>query len=174
VAYCNCDVKKGDSISLTQTFKNGDVCDFNAKGPDNGYMVSTFSTPPSVVKPAGDQAIYTCEASTSDGAYAQCDGGVCFKSSKGQNFPGLGKLDNNEIVCACPTVTGDPDTAKIGYQIVGPYPCQDSFFNFCTSSKANTDNGSPLYVGAPTGSAKQLSKKLSGKDFRFNHCVKGG
>ncbi|WP_206659548.1 hypothetical protein [Hansschlegelia zhihuaiae] len=174
VAYCSCDVKKGDSISLTQTFKNGDVCDFNAKGPDNGYMVSTFSTPPSVVKPAGDQAIYTCEASTSDGAYAQCDGGVCFKSSKGQNFPGLGKLENNEIVCACPTVTGDPDTAKIGYQIVGPYPCQDSFFNFCKSSKANTDNGSPLYVGAPTGSAKQLSRKLSGKDFRFNQCVEGG
>lgn len=174
VAYCACDVKHGDSISLTQAFKKGDVCTINARGANNGYMVSTFSTPPSVVKPAGDQAIYNCGAKTSDGAYAQCDGGVCFKSSKGQRFPGLGKLESNEIVCACPTVTGDPSTAKIGYQIVGPYPCQQEFFNYCKSTTANTNNASTLYVGAPTGSAKQLSKQLSGQDVRFNHCVPGG
>lgn len=173
VAYCQCDVRHGDSISLTQDYKKGDVCTFNARGKTNGYMVSTFSPPPQAIV-GGDEAIYNCDKDTSNGAYAQCDGGICFKSSKGQTFPGLGQLDNKEIVCACPTVTADPDTAKIGYQILGPYPCEQDFFKYCKQKTANTDNGSTIYVGAPTGSANQLSKILTGKNLKFNHCVKGG
>jgi hypothetical protein len=170
VAYCTCDVEKGDSISLTQEFQGGDVCTFNAQVKRNGYMVSTWSAPASVLKPNGDQAVYNCAAETATGTYAQCDGGVCWKSTQGQKFPGLGKLDEAEIICSCPTVTADPSTAVLGYQIVGPYPCQDDFFKYCDSTTANTDNGSYLYVGAPTGSSTYLSKKLYGEVLPFNHC----
>jgi hypothetical protein len=155
VAYCGCDVKSGDSISLPFQFDGGkDVCTVNAEGSDNGYMVSTFSVPASVVAPDGDQALYTCPAGTSDGAYAQCDGGICFTSTEGQSFPGFDKpLAKDQIICSCP-ITVAKTTATVGYQIAGPYPCQDSFFQNCKSETANTKTGSMIYVGAPTGSAR--------------------
>jgi hypothetical protein len=175
VAYCRCDVKHGDSISLTLSYPGGNVCDFNAAGVSNGYMVSTYSPPPSIIKPTGDQAIYTCPASTSTGTYAQCDGGVCFQSSRGQRFPGFGQaLTGTEIICACPTVTADPASSKIGYQIVGPYPCQQKFFQYCSSSVANPNNGSNVYVGAPTGSGRFLTRKLLGFVPPLNSCVPSG
>src|SRR3954471_16557099 len=69
LAYCKCDVKWGDSISLPFHFgRDEDVCTVNAEGPKNGYMVSTFSVPDSVVSPGGNQALYTWPAGTSDGA----------------------------------------------------------------------------------------------------------
>lgn len=175
VSYCKCEVRHGDSISLTQDYKKGDICSFNARGKTNGYMMSTFSTPPEVLKPKGDSAIYTCEADTSTGAYAQCDGGVCFQSTRGQRFPGFAQeLTGKEIICSCPITVADPDTAKLGYQIVGPYPCQKDFFKYCKQKTANTDNGSTIYVGAPTGSANFLSKILDGKTRPFNRCFQNG
>ena len=85
VAYCKCDVKFGESISLSLEYdRNKDVCTVNAEGVKNGYMVSTFSVPPS----NPNEAIYTCPGG-SNGAYAQCDGGICFKSTRGQRFPGF-------------------------------------------------------------------------------------
>lgn len=46
VAYCQCDVKHGDSISLPFPMgKDEDVCSINAAGADNKYMVSTYSLP---------------------------------------------------------------------------------------------------------------------------------
>jgi hypothetical protein len=42
VAYCLCDVKHGNSISLPFTMGKGeDVCSVNATGANNKYMVST-------------------------------------------------------------------------------------------------------------------------------------
>ncbi len=42
VAYCQCDVKHGDSISLPfHMGKDQDVCSVNAAGADNKYMIST-------------------------------------------------------------------------------------------------------------------------------------
>ena len=70
VAYCKCDVEFGDSISLAFSFDDQDVCTVNAEGRKNGYMVSTFSVPPSIIKPSGNMAMYTCPGETSDGAYA--------------------------------------------------------------------------------------------------------
>ena len=91
VSYCTCDVKKGDSISIPFKFGKGkDICSVNAEGAGNGYMMSTYSLPKSVVAPHGDKALYTCPAATSTGAYAQCDGGVCFRSTPG---PELSRLD---------------------------------------------------------------------------------
>src|SRR5271156_6287672 len=43
LAYCACDVESGDSISLADSFGDGqNVCTVNAEGVDNGYMVSTY------------------------------------------------------------------------------------------------------------------------------------
>src|SRR6266545_2143165 len=54
VAYCECDVLKGNSISLQLEFSTPtgeeNVCDLNAQGKTNGFMVSTFSLPADVVK----------------------------------------------------------------------------------------------------------------------------
>lgn len=172
VAYCTCNVKQGDSISLPFRYgRDKDVCSVNAEGVGNGYMVSTFSLPRSVVAPQGNRALYTCPAASSTGAYAQCDGGICFRSTQGQNFPGSGKpLNAGQIVCSCPITVADPATARIGYQIAGPYPCQRSFFKYCDSKVANTSTGATIYVGAPTGTAAALTRLLDGSVPPLNRC----
>jgi len=163
VAYCKCDVEFGESISLSLEYdKNKNVCTVNVKGANNGYMVSTFSVPTDTNK-----AIYTCPGG-SNGAYAQCDGGICFKSTQGKSFPGLDSLAQNEIICSCPITQSPAD--PLGYQISGPFPCQQSFFENCSSAVANKDNGSRLFVGAPTGTADLLSKLLTGSVPSFNRC----
>jgi hypothetical protein len=173
VAYCKCTVEHGDSIS--EPFNFGDdqnVCTANAEGPDNGYMISTYSFPPSVAAPDGDMALYTCAAKTSNGTYAQCDGGFCFTSTRGQRFPGFAEqLDADEIICSCPMTVADPSTAKIGYQIVGPFPCQESFFENCKNPPANTSTGSTVYVGAPTGTPRILTHELYGSVPPLNLCA---
>jgi hypothetical protein len=170
VSYCACDVKKGDSVSLPLDSKEGDVCDINAAGVGNGFMVSTFSLPDTLLKDGGDLALYTCPAKSSTGAYAQCDGGICFRSTQGQEFPGLGKVAKDQIVCSCPITTADPATAETGYQIVGPYPCEKSFFKYCEGKTASDRTGSTIYVGAPNGSARTSSRKLYGEVPELNHC----
>jgi hypothetical protein len=170
VAYCKCDVKSGDSISQALKYDNGkDVCTVNEEGPANGYIVSTYSVPPSVLRPHGDQAAYTCPGKTSDGAYAQCDGGICFTSTRGQSFPGIGHVDKNQIICSCP-ITQTQKGAAVGYQITGPYPCQKSFFANCSSRVDNSQTGSTIYVGAPTGVGRLLSILLTGMNPNANVC----
>jgi hypothetical protein len=89
VAYCQCDVKHGDSISLPFPMgKSADVCSINAAGADNKYMISTYSLPESIASPQAGRAVYTCSGDGS-GAYAQCDGGICFRSTEETNVPGL-------------------------------------------------------------------------------------
>jgi hypothetical protein len=173
VSYCKCDVKSGDSISLPFNYSGGDVCSINAQGVGNGFMLSTYSVPPSA-RPGGNKAIYTCPASTSDGAYAQCDGGTCFTSTRGQPFPGFPQpLRANEIICSCPITVANPSSALVGHQIAGPYPCQASFFANCQAAQAHTRTGGTIYVGAPTGSTALLSKELTGTVPNFNQCPPG-
>ena len=173
VAYCKCDVKFGDSISLKLEFDDGqNVCTVNEAGAANGYMVSTFSVPPSVLPPDGDKALYTCPAG-SDGAYAQCDGGICFKSTQGKSFPGFdGPLAEDEIICSCP-ITEQSPRERVGYQIAGPYPCQKSFFQNCKKKAANKNTGSTLYVGAPTGAFELVAFLLNGMVSPTNRCTLG-
>jgi hypothetical protein len=172
LAYCQCDVKSGDSIGLSDAYGNGqNVCTVNAEGAENEYMVSMFSVPASVVAPNGNQALYTCPASTSNGAYAQCDGGLCFESTEGESFPGFdAPLSAGQIICSCPITVSNPATAQSGYQIAGPYPCQKSFFKNCKSATANNKTGSQIYVGAPTGSARILGRLLNGSVPPLNRC----
>ncbi|MGH7029438.1 MAG: hypothetical protein ACREE9_11025 [Stellaceae bacterium] len=172
LSYCKCDVKSGDSISLPFKFgRNQNVCTVNAEGKKNGYMVSTYSLPPSVVAPYGDQALYDCPAGSSNGAYAQCDGGVCFTSSKSQSFPGFAKpLAKDQIICSCPVTLATPQNSPAGYQIAGPYPCERSFFANCKKAVANTNTGATIYVGAPTGVPRLLTRRLYGRVPPINEC----
>jgi hypothetical protein len=173
VSYCECDVRSGDSISLPFKFgKDEDVCSVNAEGGENGYMVSTYSLPKSVTAPDGDKALYDCPAGTSPyGAYAQCDGGICFKSTEGQSFPGFDKpLAKDQIICSCPITITDPSAAKMGFEIVGPYPCQPSYFNNCSSLTQKPKTGSTLYSGAPIGVPAYLTHLLYGDVPPLNRC----
>ncbi len=172
VAYCQCDVKHGNSISLPFTMgKDGDVCSVNAAGADNKYMISTYSLPESIATPQGGGAVYTC-AGDGSGAYAQCDGGICFKSTEDTTFPGFDKpVKKGEIICSCPITQAKPGDKAQGYQILGPYPCDKSFFKYCKSDFANSKTGSTIYVGAPIGTAAALTALLTGKAAPpFNEC----
>jgi hypothetical protein len=173
VAYCQCEVQSGDSISRSYSYGDSqNVCSLNAYGAENGYMVSTFSVPDSVVAPDGNEALYTCPAGTSDGAYAQCDGGLCFTSAEGKASPGFNRsLTDDEIICSCPITLAKPGTTRVGYQIAGPYPCQKSFFQNCKRTTANTKTGSQIYVGAPTGTARLLARLLNGSVPPLNQCL---
>ena len=182
VAYCKCDVKRGDSISLQLSYTSPtgerNVCDVNREGKHNGYMVSTFSLPSNVVK-GGSAAVYTCPGSANAGsgvsapvAYGQCDGAICANSSRGQKFPGFdGRLRRNENICSCPVSTdatpGSSDSA--GYQIFGPYNPSAAAGSRCDASACAacsvpnpTANGTTIPVGAPTGSGEFLALTLDG------------
>ncbi|MEJ8574908.1 hypothetical protein [Microbaculum marinum] len=194
VAYCKCDVLNEDSISLPFHFRAGgkrqDVCDLLKEGVENGFTISTYATPRQLekdYKPAKEKlgrplALYTCPG-TSMGAEAgysaQCDGGVCFKSTVGQDFPGLGHVKKDEIVCSCPPAAASP----IGFQASGPWSCrpgaknvngrccdQDYQERLCGVTSVSK-TGTRIAVGAPTGVATVLSKLLDGKAPAINRCV---
>jgi hypothetical protein len=192
VAYCKCDIKSGDSISLQLSYSSPagerNVCNVNRQGKTNGYMVSTFSFPNNVEK-GGPAAVYTCPGSADAGngvsapvAYGQCDGGLCFKSTKHQTFPGFtGRLREGEIICSCPISTdatpGSSDS--FGYQVFGPYHPEAPIGSRCDASACAacsvpnpTANGTALPVGAATGSAKFLTLRLDGPPIPdINECL---
>jgi hypothetical protein len=66
------------------------------------------------------------------------------------------------IICSCPITTADPDQATFGYQITGPYPCEDAFFENCNAAATNRRTGSTIPVGAPTGVPRLLTRLLDG------------
>lgn len=169
VSYAKCIIKKGDSISAPPLVYNSrtgqNICDINAEGANNGYMSSTFSLPEETLK-GGSKALYTCPGG-STGDYAQCDGGTCFTSTRGQVFPGLGKLREDEIICSCPITKANTSVAPFGYQFIGPYPCQTEAFNVCNKQ---TTNGDIIPVGSPPGAGRVLSYALYGRNFRLNEC----
>src|SRR3974390_1336104 len=90
VAYCQCEEKHGNSISLPFPMgKNRDVCSINAAGANNKYMVSTYSLPEQIASPQGGGAAYTCASETSDGAYAQMRWRIVLHEHRGDDVPGL-------------------------------------------------------------------------------------
>jgi hypothetical protein len=176
LAYAECQIEHGDSISAPpfnypvvnfpgQPQQN--ICDLNAQGVGNGFMASTFSLPTDALK-GGTGAVYTCPGG-STGAYAQCEGGICFKSTKGKSFPGLPPLKQNEIICSCPITKAINNSDPFGYQIFGPYPCQNDYFKNCTAV-TNELNGTIIPVGAPTGAARLLTITLTGTNPPLNEC----
>jgi hypothetical protein len=192
VAYCKRDISHGDSISLqldytSPTGEDQNVCDANQQGRANGYMVSTFSLP-NQVKKGGTEAIYTCPGSANAGsgvsapvAYGQCDGGICYNSTRGQKFPGFsGRLHENQVICSCPISTGaTPGSSDtFGYQVIGAYNptaalgsrCDASACASCSVSNP-TANGSNLLVGSATGGGKFLTLQLYGSIPEINECL---
>ena len=191
VAYCKCDILKGDSISLQLSISSRageqNVCDVNRQGRTNGYMVSTFSLPTDVLK-GGRAAVYTCPGldnarggAVAPVAYGQCDGGICFKSTTGNRFPGFnGRLQDDEIICSCPISTESTkgSTDNFGYQVFGKYhpkapPGRRCDADACSSCSvpSPTANGSTIPVGAPTGAGKFLTLKLDGAIPDINECL---
>jgi hypothetical protein len=167
VAYCNCDVLKGVSITAPFSYDNSNACTVNANGTNSGYMVSTFSLPPSIVAPSGDRALYVCPR-TSVANYAKCDGGICFTSTIGHSFPGSDTSPgSDQIVCSCPLERANPVQ---GLEIIGPYPCQASFFENCERSVANNNTGATLYDGTSIGSTRTGIRLLTGDDPPLNVC----
>jgi len=150
VAYCKCSIEHGTSIGLTQRYDGKNVCDLMVEGKGSGYIVSTYSPPPQLLAPNGDLAVYQCSRATATGARAQCDGGLCYRSTRGKPFLKFKKLTRDEIICSCPIYTADPQTPGVGYEVLGPYPCEKSWFKYCDRETANTRDASTLYVGAPT------------------------
>jgi len=192
VAYCQCDVLHGDSISLQLDFSTGtgteNVCDVNAQGKTNGFMVSTFSLPADVVK-GGSEAVYTCPGLANQGsgnvapvAYGQCDGGLGFTSTSNKTFPGFDDKLHKQIIAACPISTaatpGSTNPLGFGYQVFGPYHPQAAEGKRCDpngcaacSVPNPTANGSIIPVGAPTGVGKFLTQQLTGSVPAINECL---
>jgi hypothetical protein len=171
VSYAKCIIKRGDSISAPPLYyttgagKKVDICDVNAFGARNGFMMSTFSLPYQVRK-GGNKALYTCPTG-STGSYAQCDGGTCFKSSTGEYFPGVGKVAANEIICSCPITKPAENDSNFTYQFIGPYPCQPKAFSVCDQ---DVKNGSIIPVGSPPGAGRVLTEALYGRQYDINEC----
>jgi hypothetical protein len=181
VAYCKCEVLNQESISLpynyTEKGTKKNVCNLLVDGLNNGFTVSTYATPvqvlknykPAVEKLGPKMALYNCNPKNNSKSLnalsAQCDGGICFNSTSGKKFPGMGKVKPNEIICSCPISKG----TSIGFQIAGPYPCDKNYYKKQCEVQ-NTTTGTIINVGAPTGSASLLSKELDGVVPNLNRC----
>jgi hypothetical protein len=162
--------------------------------------VSTYSVPEQAKYPDGDFAAYTCPGelnkgkyggvAPAKGSYAQCDGGLCFISTKGNNFPALGKLGKKEIICSCPIATNCEKSSANpeGHQISGPYDsetgCDPGACARCDAAAVTgreCESGNPLTfvgiqedlsVGSATGVGNVLTCTLLGPGsvVEFNSC----
>ncbi len=191
LAYCKCDVLNEESISISYEYeengKTKNICDLLLDGTKNGFTVSTYATPRQIVadynrateKLGPAMALYTCATKNSRIAYgAQCDGGICFDSTQGKNFPGLGHIKDDEIVCSCPP-TLNP---TLRFQVAGPWSCNpgdanenneccdQSYYNEICNVTSVSTTGTVLAVSAPAGSAATLSKILDGEKPTLNSC----
>lgn len=179
VAYCQCDIESGRSLSLqleytTPTGAVRNACDVGRQGLTSGYLISTYSLPTD-----SHTASYVCPGTDNAGdgvpapvGYAQCDGGLCFRSSVGQRFPGFEpRLARDQVICSCPisTAATPESTDPLGYEISGPYDpnapsgqkCDPSGCAEC-SVPSPTANGSIIKVGGPTGSSQVSTLRLYG------------
>ena len=140
ITYAKCRKKVGNSLGLTHAYPGGDVATVNATGINGAgpFMVSTYS-PPDPER----FALYSCNK---PGAYAQCDGGICFTNTTGNPFPNLGVVGNGEIVCSCPISTASK------YHVWGPAECPKSAKEYdaiCVTGpkKLVTGDGAMLRIG---------------------------
>ena len=187
VAYANCMILNGNSISLTQSYPYvpatnqpaGDIQTVANQGAMSGtFKVSTYSPPDSVLGGPGKHptlAVYTCPV-RSTGSYAQCDGGICFTNTTGTTFPGLGPIASHQIVCSCPV-----RTPSVAYEIMAPTTSQGACLPNWESTLCGVgekpiqrvSNGTTLYIGAPLGGFQYFAARLLGAPVKLNEC-KGG
>jgi hypothetical protein len=137
ITYAKCQKLKGNSLGLRHAYPpDQNVQTVNKIGAaKNTYRVSTYSPPNS------SYAQYTC---TKPGAYAQCNGGLCFENTSGKLFPGVGKVKGNEIICSCPIVTTD-----IVYNVWGPATCpitSSEYDEICGAGEARQQSSDGVIV----------------------------
>jgi len=184
VAYCKCEKKHGQSISLPFFFPAeeaplpgpepvGDVCDLIDISGEGSFLVSTFSPPPQLQQSyegPDPLAIYTCPGAAN--LSAQCDGGLCGRGSSGTAWPFLEDIGPHEVVCSCP-IAGAPG---VGFQFLGPADCDRDFYDqYCGvrgggSDETSVPTGTRLAVGAVTGTGTILTKLLLGSVPPTNRC----
>lgn len=139
VAYAKCQRLEGNSIADAHTYPGGDALSVNQLLTASGRaMVSTYSPPD-----PEDYALYECPAK---GAFAQCNGGLC-TAFEGE-FPGLGEIASDEVVCSCPITY-----AERVYHVTGPAECpatQAGYDSVCGTGdrKDVTADGTILHIGA--------------------------
>lgn len=139
VTYAKCQLLNGNSIADAHTYPAGDALSVNQLLTATGRaMVSTYS-PPS----PDDYALYECPA---NGAFAQCNGGLC-TTFEGE-FPGVGEVASDEVICSCPITYEE----KV-YHVTGPAQCpatQAEYDSICGSGdrKDVTADGTILHIGA--------------------------
>ena len=139
VTYAKCRVKEGNSIAAAHEYPGGDALTVNKLLTETGpYMVSTYSPPD-----PKDYALYKCER---NGAFAQCNGGLCYRYDG--TFPGVGEVGADEVICSCPITY-----KKTTYHVTGPAQCPTSraaYDKICGSGKRAdvTADGTILHIGA--------------------------
>ena len=151
ITYAKCRKNNGNSLALTHAYPGGNAQTVNAIGTaqNNGsFFLSTYSPP--------DPAKYALYACKKLGAYAQCNGGICFTDTSGKNFPAIGPVGQNEIICSCPITT------STSYHVTGPMPCAATakeYDQICGSgsSKIKTADGVSLMIGAGGPPASTLA-----------------
>ena len=144
ITYAKCRIKNGNSLGMTHTYTGnpgGNIETINQIGSFGTapFMVSTYS-PPEPEK----FALYSCNK---PGAYAQCNGGLCFTNTTGNEFPGLGAVSAGEIMCSCPITTSSR------YHVTGPATCPETakeYDEICAvgSKKTVTGDGFQLSIGS--------------------------
>ena len=147
ITYAKCRKKDGDSLGITHSYPvRNNIQTVNDIGAldTNPFIVSTYSPPDNEV-----YALYSCNKS---GAYAQCDGGICFTNTSATTFPGVGFVAENEIICSCPISTANR------YHVWGPADCPktaQAYDNICGagSKKEVIKDGVILRIGN-SGSVK--------------------
>ena len=142
VAYAKCQKMSGNSLGLTHKYPVQNniqtVNDIGALAP-NPFIVSTYSPPN-----PNEYALYDCRK---QGSFAQCNGGICSTNSSGKEFPGLGVLSQNEIVCSCPI-----SSSRL-YNVWGPSECpttKQDYDAICASGsqKVTSADGYSLHIGS--------------------------
>lgn len=138
VTYAKCRLKNGNSVAASHIYPGGDALTVNKLLTSNRSMVSTYSPP----NPKS-YALYKCEP---NGAYAQCNGGLCYRYNG--EFPGVGKVGPNEVMCSCP-ISYETKT----YHVTGPAQCpatRAAYDEICGSgTRADvTADGTILHIGA--------------------------
>jgi hypothetical protein len=69
------------------------------------FTVITYSPPDPYT-----YSLYTC---IKPAAFAQCNGGICFENTSGSEFPGVGLVRQDEIICSCPIANiTNPDVSR--------------------------------------------------------------
>ena len=168
ITYAKCRKKLGNSLGLTHAYSGGDIETVNQIGTSGNapFIVSTYSPP--------DPDRYALYACNKPGAFAQCDGGICFTNTTGNQFPGLGVVGESEIVCSCPISTSSK------YHVWGPAECPKSAKEYdaiCVtgSKKAVTGDGAILRIGnagpvAVTKAQNELYDRAFGTSTQSKLC----